>query len=187
MQQLINNGLTFSRHYDIDIIKNIKEKKTYIAQDYEQEVQEFADSGNAKDTLYELPDGSNINIGVQQIDCSEALFHPEMIGKNIVGIHELIYRSYFSIDMEVRKTLFSKIVQAGGNTMFMNIAERLCKEMKVLGSSSITFKIFVPAERMFTVWIGGSVISSLSTFQTMWISKKEYEEIGSRAVHMKCM
>lgn len=88
MQLLINNGLTFSRHYDIDIIKNIKERKTYIALDYESEMQEFAESGNAKDTIYELPDGSNINIGVQQIECPEALFSPKLIGKDIVGIHE---------------------------------------------------------------------------------------------------
>lgn len=89
--------------------------------------------------------------------------------------------------MEVRKKLFERIVLVGGNTMFMNIAERLSKKMKDLGYTSIAFKIFVPSERMFTVWIGGSVISSLSTFQTMWISKKEYDEIGTRVVHMKSM
>lgn len=187
MNLLIKNGQTFSRHYDINVIKNIKEKKTYIALDYESEVQEFNESGNAKDVIYELPDGSNINIGVQQIQCPEALFNPELIDKKIVGIHEQIYKSYFSIDMEVRRQLFNRVVQAGGNTMFTNIAERLCKKMKDLGYTSIQFKIFVPAERMFTVWIGGSVISSQSTFQTMWISKKEYDEIGTRVVHMKSM
>jgi len=56
--------------------------------DYESEVQEFNESGNAKDVIYELPDGSNINIGVQQIQCPEALFNPELIDKKIVGIHE---------------------------------------------------------------------------------------------------
>lgn len=88
MNLLINNGLTFSKHYDINIIKNIKEKKTYIALEYEQEKQDFMESGNAKDVIYELPDGSNINIGVQQIECPEALFDPTLIGKDIVGIHE---------------------------------------------------------------------------------------------------
>jgi len=72
MSLLIKNGLTFSRHYDINVIKNIKEKKTYIALDYETELQEFQESGNAKDVIYELPDGSNINIGKQQIECPEA-------------------------------------------------------------------------------------------------------------------
>lgn len=187
MNLLINNGLTFSKHYDINIIKNIKEKKTYIALDYEQEKQDFMESGNAKDVIYELPDGSNINIGVQQIQCPEALFDPSLIGKDIIGIHEQIYKSYFSIDMEVRRTLFNRVVLCGGNTMYTNIAERLCKKMKDLGYTSIQFKIFVPAERMYTVWIGGSVISSQSTFQTMWISKKEYDEIGPRVVHMKSL
>jgi len=62
--------------------------------------------------------------------------------------------------MEVRRTLFNRVVLCGGNTMYTNIAERLCKKMKDLGYTSIQFKIFVPAERMYTVWIGGSVISS---------------------------
>ena len=36
------------------------------------------------------------------------------------------------------------------------------------------------------VWIGGSILSSLSTFQQMWISKQEYDESGPSIVHRKC-
>lgn len=187
MNLLIDNGLTFSRHYDVDIIKQIKETKTYISLNYESEQQEFIESGNSKDAIFELPDGKTINIGDQQIKCPEILFNPKIINRDIPGIHELIYRSYFSIDMEVRKTLFSKIVLAGGNTMFPYIAERLCKEMKALGGNSVPFRVYVPAERQFTGWIGGSVLSSLSTFHTMWISKKEYEEGGVNVVRRKCL
>lgn len=32
-------------------------------------------------------------------------------------------------------------------------------------------KIVAPPERKYSVWIGGSILSSLSTFQQMWISK----------------
>ena len=35
-------------------------------------------------------------------------------------------------------------------------------------------------------WIGGSILSSLSTFQSMWISKAEYDESGPAIVHRKC-
>ena len=35
-------------------------------------------------------------------------------------------------------------------------------------------------------WIGGSILSSLSTFQQMWISKNEYDEAGPSIVHRKC-
>ena len=36
------------------------------------------------------------------------------------------------------------------------------------------------------IWIGGSILSSLSTFQQMWISKQEYDESGPSIVHRKC-
>merc|ERR1711972_1060499 len=35
-----------------------------------------------------------------------------------------------------------------------------------------------PPERKYSVWIGGSILSSLSTFQQMWITKQEYDECG---------
>ena len=89
--------------------------------------------------------------------------------------------------MEVRKSLFSKIVLSGGNTLFVNIAERIAQHMKDLGGNSINFKIYAPAERQYTAWIGGSVLSSLSTFQSMWISKKDYEEVGASIVRKKCL
>ena len=28
----------------------------------------------------------------------------------------------------------------------------------------------------YSVWIGGSILASLSTFQQMWIAKSEYDE-----------
>jgi len=32
-------------------------------------------------------------------------------------------------------------------------------------------KVLAAQERKYSVWIGGSIISSLSTFNTMWITK----------------
>ena len=37
-------------------------------------------------------------------------------------------------------------------------------------------KIVAPPERKYSVWIGGSILASLSTFQSMWISKEEVRE-----------
>ena len=38
---LIENGLTFSKHYDNDIVKDIKETKCYISLDYNEELKLF--------------------------------------------------------------------------------------------------------------------------------------------------
>lgn len=47
------------------------------------------------------------------------------------------------------------------------------------------FQILAPQERLFSTWIGGSILASLENFKKMWISKREYEEEGVRAVHRK--
>merc|ERR1712061_732303 len=53
-------------------------------------------------------------------------------------------------------------------------------------SLTIKIKIIAPPERKYSVWIGGSTLASLSTFQQMWISKQEYDECGPSIVHRKC-
>ncbi|UYV75203.1 hypothetical protein LAZ67_12002896 [Cordylochernes scorpioides] len=47
-------------------------------------------------------------------------------------------------------------------------------------------RIIAPPERKFTVWIGGSILTSLSTFQSKWIFRHEYDEYGPQIVHRKC-
>jgi actin len=67
-------------------------------------------------------------------------------------------------DVDVRRDLFSNIVLSGGTTMYPGIAERLNKEIVSLAPSSVKIKIVAPPERKYSVWIGGSILSSLSTF-----------------------
>jgi len=48
-------------------------------------------------------------------------------------------------------------------------------------------KCEAPAERKFSVWIGGSIISSLDSFDEMWVKKSEWDDEGGRSmVHIKC-
>jgi len=67
-------------------------------------------------------------------------------------------------DIDVRKDLYSNIVLSGGTTMFTGISERLSKEVTALAPSTMKIKVVAPPERKFSVWIGGSILSSLSTF-----------------------
>merc|ERR1712192_237224 len=52
------------------------------------------------------------------------------------------------------------------------------KGWAALAPSTMKIKIIAPPERKYSVWIGGSILASLSTFQQMWISKQEYDESG---------
>merc|ERR1712211_79250 len=62
--------------------------------------------------------------------------------------------------------------------MYPGIADRMQKEITALAPSTMKIKIIAPPERKYSVWIGGSILASLSTFQQMWISKQEYDESG---------
>ena len=145
----------------------------------------YAES-NQNEKVYELPDGQTITIGTQRFRCAEALFKPIMVGKEMSGFHELVYNSILKSDIDIRKDLYSNIVMSGGTTMFPGIPERLSKEVTALAPTTMKVKVVAPQERKFLVWIGGSILSSLSTFQTMWITKAEYEEHGAGIVHKKC-
>lgn len=70
--------------------------------------------------------------------------------------------------------------------MFPNIQNRLANELIKLAPSTMKVKVIALAERKYMVWMGGSILSSLSTFQTNWITKSEYEEMGASIVHRKC-
>jgi actin len=72
-------------------------------------------------------------------------------------------------DVDIRKDLYGNIVLSGGSTMFPGIADRMSKEITSLAPSSMKIKVVAPPERKYSVWIGGSILASLSTFQQVCV------------------
>merc|ERR1712071_427505 len=67
-------------------------------------------------------------------------------------------------DVDIRKDLYANTVMSGGTTMYPGIADRMGKEITALAPSTIKIKIIAPPESKYSVWIGGSILASLSTF-----------------------
>eukprot|EP01006_Ploeotia_vitrea_P043158 TRINITY_DN66696_c1_g4_i1.p1 TRINITY_DN66696_c1_g4~~TRINITY_DN66696_c1_g4_i1.p1 ORF type:complete len:377 (-),score=62.64 TRINITY_DN66696_c1_g4_i1:64-1194(-) len=185
MKLLTERGHTFTTTAEREIVRDIKEKLCYVALDFDEEMA-MANSSSSVEKDYELPDGNIIQVGSERFRCPEALFKPSYIGLESPGIHETTFNSVNKCDIDVRKDLYANIVMSGGTTMYEGIPERLSKEVTNLAPNSMKIKVVAPPERKYSVWIGGSILASLSTFQTMWIKKEEYDEAGPGIVHRKC-
>lgn len=64
---------------------------------------------------------------------------------------------------------------------------RMKKEIQALAPSTMMPDVESPADRKYSCWLGGAILSTIQRFEPMWIKRSEYEEEGSaRIVHRKC-
>jgi len=181
-KMLTERGYPYSTTAEHEIIRDLKEKLGYVALDYEQELQTAASYG-AYDKAYEMPDCKVLTVGNERFRCPEALFRPRLLGREGLGIHELVFNSILSCDIDYRKGFYGNIIVSGGSAKFPGFAARLEKELTAMSSTRVRV---IENGTTLATWIGGSILGSLSTFQSMWISKEEYDEVGPSIVHRKC-
>jgi actin len=180
-----------------EIVREIKEKLSFVALDYCSEMKTVPSCSQhrlshkmnawAKDGSFTLPDGKTITIGSERFRCAEILFQPSLIGKEILPIHECVRQSIVRCDDQyIQRSLFSSIYIFGGTTSTPGFAERLGHELRQVLPEHMPVDITAPPERKYSVWIGGSVFASHSSFRSMCVTRAEYEEWGPCILHDRC-
>ena len=184
---LTERGYKFTSNAELEIVRDIKEKLCFVALDYATALKDSYTSTQYEKT-YEMPDGKVITIGNERFRCPEYLFKPlEMNGKELPSIQECVYNSIQECDGDVRQKFYQNIILSGGTSLYEGIGERLLHEIEARAPKDINVKVIAGPDRRFYVWRGGSTLTSLSTFSSMWITKKDYDEHGATIVHRKCI
>lgn len=186
MQKLLRKeGSVFHTSAEKEIVKAIKEKVSYVALDVKKEEKEWQNAssrgGQSKVAEYVLPDGKKLKIGPERYKAAEILFDPEIIGLEWPGLHQIIVDSINRTDMDLRKSLFGNIVLSGGSTMIKGFGDRLLHEVQRLALKDTKIKIFAPPERLYSTWIGGSILAGLSTFRKMYVKVDDWHESKLRS------
>lgn len=188
MTNILNNErcLSFSYNSDKEVVRDIKEKQCYVAQNFQDEMK-TADGNSYVENLYELPDGRRIILGSERFRCVEPLFQPSLLKKDFDGVHTFIHSSLMKADIDTRRDLMCNVILSGSSTMFPGFVERLRSELENLVPKTARVKVVAAPEIKFSVWIGGSILGSLSLFQQHAVSRQEYEENGPGIAHIKCL
>ena len=177
---LRKSGYNFNTSAELETVRHMKEECCVVAANIE---------GKKSDETYnyQLPDGQTVTIGSEAYRAPEVLFQPRIVGNECLSVHDCLAQSIMKADLDVRRLLFGQIVLAGGSTLFPGFGNRILKELKShpLTPAQTKIRVAAPPERIHSTWIGGSILASLTTFQSMYTSRAEYLENGYRCLdHM---
>lgn len=147
---------------------------------------------NTKPCEYIMPDGSELLVNEERFKAPEILFDPSKAGLENLGLHELIVSSIKKLEIELRKNLYESIHLAGGNTNITGesvaggvtegFPNKLQAKLKQILPKDTKAKIIMTSnqEQELLAWQGASAVSSLETFNQLWITKSDYNEHGDR-------
>jgi len=193
---LAQRGFNFSTPRERKVIEKLKEELARVAYDYDAEVKKELELS------YVLPDGQNFSLGHEIYLAPEILFRPQLLRTcsracenspdsdltKVLGASELVCNSIKSCELDLRKDLYHNIILSGGNTFCKGFKERLERDIQGTLESNIYTKIVQPPERLYSTWIGCSIIASLGHNSIpKWITRDMYDEFGPTIVHAICV
>merc|ERR1711884_276311 len=116
MTMLSERGYAFKTSAEREVVRDIKEKLAYVAEDYDAEMAKAQTSSDIEKN-YELPDGQVITIGAERFRCAEMLFRPNLVDNTAEGIHRMVYDSIMKCGRQTRRDLYCNVILSGGTTL----------------------------------------------------------------------
>ena len=167
-------------------ISDMKEKYCFLlSSKYNLNFNNVRKALNAQKINYYLPDGTSISLGDERIIASEILFKPELIGKEFLGLSDIILSSINKAEIQLRSKAYENIVLSGGNILMKGLEDKIKDDIIQKSNKIIKVNVNTIKEPQISCWVGGNIISSLDIFNKISITKKEWEEKGNKIIHVK--
>lgn len=167
---LMQNGYYYQTSSERRSIQVMKEKLCFVSRNYKKELE----SENLERS-YELPDGSVVSFSYPRFEAPEIMFDPSKIGYEYKGVHETIHEIIQNTSEELQKYLCENIIISGGNTRFEGFVDRLIDEFTNFKQK---YQVNALLSRRYNNYMGASMLSGLSSFQSSFRTISEYCEKG---------
>ncbi len=183
-----SKGLRYFSETEMYIIRLIKERLCYVSEDYARDL-ENCESNPATYTCatdldpFQLPDHRKVvALDAECFKASEGLFDPNKWGKDVPGIHELVWKAVQASPIDQRREMAKKIYLSGSTTLLPGLKERLQKEVSQLGTTGLAVEVHVSESQQHAAFVGASVLAMLGSFQSYLITRDEFSSIGFEAL-----
>lgn len=188
---VLPDGITHMKGF----VKDPNEAKRYLSMNNDGALSSSA----ARKDYVELQDGSDnpqdrrntdltkteFSLTNERFLVPEMIFRPADLGMNQAGLAECIVRAVNSCHPHLHPVLYESIILTGGSTLFPRFAKRLEMELRPLVPDEYQVKITTQEDPILGVWRGGSLLASSPDFETMCVTKADYEELGSARCHRR--
>ncbi|CAM8925553.1 unnamed protein product [Rhodiola kirilowii] len=184
---VLPDGITHTKGYvkDQDEARRYldvqKEASILVGKDEVRETQETKLVDRRKVDLTK----NEFNLTNERFVVPEMIFRPADLGMNQAGLAECIVRAVNSCHPYLHPVLYESIFLTGGSTLFPQFAERLERDLLPLVPDNYQVKITIQEDPIRGVWRGGSLLASNPNFESMCVTKAEYEELGSARCHKR--
>lgn len=133
------------------------------------------------DAAYAVPiyESHAVAHGTIRVELSDGV--PQFEDAGVSNFGELVFNSIMKCDVDFRKDLFANTIIAGNAEK-----DQVEQDLTSLAPSTMKIKVRSVGKDTSSAWIGGSIMSSLSTFISQAFTSEEYSKYGPSAVQYKC-
>lgn len=187
--------LTTPNIEDREFIQNIKSNKCRFEEKAKKDALAPAQpvAGEVEESMvessphYTLPDGSVVQIKPELVTIPEILLYPNRIGVRRPGLHDLLYESMLKTDHELRGDLLANLVTCGGNFMIPGFKAKVQELLSSMIPNNLKAKFDDVDNPQTLAWTGATIVASLNSFQTNWITRGMLQEQGPSVILRKCL